>query len=320
MSGTVGSYQQRALTFTVSLGTGAVGAGKPNTFKLAGLRGTASIKKGGMPSMDSCVARVYGVVPAVMNACSTLGIPLPMTRLGNTLKVEAGNVGGGMSVVFYGALQNCWQDYSEAPDVAMSMTAFGSVAEAIQPVAPVSYRGAADVATMLAGIAQSKGWVFENNGVAAVLSNPYYPGTALQQVEAIARDAGIVAYVDTNSDPNVLAAWPRDGYRTKLPQLPLIAASTGMIGYPQFQSNGMSFRTLFNPSIRLNGAVIMQSSVGVAPTAAPNAAPVPPGTQSGGPNGKWMVIGPLTHDLSAQIANGPWFTDAACSRIPGPSS
>ena len=50
----------------------------------------------------------------------------------------------------------------------------------------------------------------------------------------------------------------------------LIISQSGIIGYPTFQSNGMSFKTLFNPNIRLGGQIQMQSSVGNAATAANN--------------------------------------------------
>jgi hypothetical protein len=190
------------------------------------------------------------------------------------------------------------------------------------PAAPSSYPGNADVATILSGIATALGWGFENNGVQVKLSNGYFPGTARQQIHDIARAANIELYEDHGGAKVTLAIWPKTG--TRGGQIPLISAATGLIGYPKFQSNGMSFTTLFNPNIRLGARIQMQSSTGQAAQNAPASAGLPAGTQSGGPNGLWYVAaaggGALSHDLSSQLPDGPWFTHCSCVRVPGPTS
>lgn len=310
------SYAERAINITITLGQGSFGGSGQNTVKLTGLRSVVSILKGGFPSMDSAQIRVYGVQPSIMNQVSTLGIPLAMIRLGNTVTVEAGDSVNGMSVVYSGYMHECWQDFSEVPETSLQIMGYGGMNQSLTPVPPISFPGAADVATIMSGLATTMGMAFENNGVQVKLSNPYFAGTALEQMHAVARAANIEAYFDTTMPGGTLAIWPKNSTRaTKNP--PVVSAASGLIGYPLFESNGMSFRTLFNPNIMLAGKIQMQSSIGQAPTTVNDNSAVPAGTQSGGPNGLWYVVAPLSHDLSAQLPGGPWFTEVHCVRVPG---
>jgi hypothetical protein len=52
----------------------------------------------------------------------------------------------------------------------------------LKPVAPVSFARAASVPTVLQQTLQGTGFGLENNGVTAMLSNPYFAGTAWQQI------------------------------------------------------------------------------------------------------------------------------------------
>lgn len=310
MSGT--SWTQKQINITITLGTGTFGSTGQNTVKLSNLRVVATIEKGGFPSQDRASIRVYGVPASIANQVSTLGIPQPMIRLGNTVTLEAGDTVNGMSVVYSGYMLECFQNFEEIPETSLQINAYFGMIGAMKPATPLSIRGTGDVATMMSGLANLLDCKFENNGVQVQLSNPYFPGTALAQAHELARAANINLYLDLAG--GTLAIWPLNG--TRGGQIPLINPASGMIGYPTFQSNGMSFKTLFNPNIRLGGQIQMQSSVGNAATAANNPN-VPAGTQTGGPSGLWLVQPPLVHSLSAQLPGGPWFTDVHCVRVPG---
>ena len=317
-----GSFQKRRIDVTITLGKGAFGTSGQNTVKLTGLRAVASIEKMGFPSMDKAFVRVYGVRPAVMNAVSTLGIPLAMWRPGNTMLVEAGDDANGMAIVYNGYLHQAYQNFDEAPDTSLVLAGWGGQDQAILPAKPISFQGTADVATMMAGIASTMGYAFENNGVNVKLSNQYCCGTPLEQSHAIARAANIEVYVDTGKSPPVLAIWPK--YGTRGGMVPLISARSGLVGYPKFQSNGMSFRCIFNPSLKLGGQIEMQSTTGGPPRTVTSqdatAAAVPSGTQSDGPNGIWTVISPFTYDLASEMPGGPWFCEVHCARVNGPGA
>ncbi len=313
-----GSFVERAITVTLNLGTGTFGQSGKNSVTLSGLRALATVQKGGYPGLDQATCRLYGVPPSIMNAVSTLGVALPMARLNNTMLIEAGNAVNGMAVVYNGHIMNAWQDFGEAPESALNLAGSGGFAEALVPSQPVSIQGAADVATLMQSIAGRMGFAFENSGVTVKLSNPYLSGSALKQAHDLARAAGIELYCDTSTNPITLAIWPKNS--TRGGQVPLINAASGLVGYPAFQSNGISLRTLFNPNVRLGGQIVVESTVGGAATTIAGNNLVPDGTQSGGPSGSWYVIGPLVHDLSAQVPGGPWFTDISAARLIAPGA
>lgn len=307
------SYAQRAINVSVTLGTGTFGQSGQNTVLLKGLRVTAAITKATFPTLDTAEIRVYGLTPTQMQSCSTLGVSTYMVRQRNTVLLEAGDVVNGMSTVFTGYIFNAWQDFDEIPDTALNIIAGGGGDQAVLPVPPLSQPTSFDVATVLSGLANRMQWVFENAGVNVQLPPSYFPGTALQQCHDIARAANINLYADTSKSPVTLAIWPKLG--TRGGQIPLISAGTGLVGYPKYASNGISFKTIFNPNIILGGNIQMQSTVGGAPMTIGPGQAVPAGTQSGGPNGLWNVTGPLVHDLSAQLPNGPWFTEVNATRV-----
>ena len=319
-----GSFTSKSLTVQITLGEGAFGNTGFNTVTLSGLRVVATVKKGGFPALDQASIRIYGVSPTIMNTVSTMGTALPLYRINNTVTLLAGDTGGAQSVVYTGYMGYCWQDFSEAPETSLVITGLGGGLQAIQPGQATSIAGVGDVAAIMSGLATQMNMKFENNGVVQSISNQYLSGTPLQQAHDLARAAGINLYVDTSAlngnlvgtPGTTLCIWPKTGTRQGF--VPLINAANGMVGYPQYQSSGMSFRCLYNPNISLGGQIQIQSSIG-------NAAITSTGTLtnngvSGGPNGFWYVVSPLVHDLSSELPGGPWFTSVNCMRVPGPIS
>jgi hypothetical protein len=330
VSGT--SYLSRAIDVTLSLGSGTYGQTGFNSVKLSGLRVVATIEKRGFPSFDTAEIRVYGVPASIMNQLSSLGVPVPLLRY-NSVLLEAGDAVNGMAVVYNGYSNQVWQNFDGAPDTCLQIIGSTGGQAAMQPTPPLSYPNGGDVATILAGIATRANWAFENNGVTAKLGPSYFPGTAMDQVHSIARQANIELYIDSGTPPEgtaasgtgtqspgaTLAIWPKGGMRGGA--IPIISAQTGLVGYPRVSGWNLQFRSLFNPNLRLGGAVIIQSSLGnpaanVTPEQAQSAG-VPTNTQTGGPSGRWLLTTPLIYDLSSQQQNGPWFVDATCSRLPG---
>lgn len=309
------SYVQRAINLTITLGEGSIGNTGSNTVKLSNLRIVVSVAKGGFPSMDRASIRAYGVDPSTIQSVSTLGIPIPMVRHNNAVLVEAGDAVNGMATLYSGFIQNAWADYDEAPETSLNIAAWGGADQAVFPIPPLSQPTSFDVATVLSGLATRMQWKFENNGVSVQLPAGYYPSSALEQCHAIARDSNIELYADTGTSPITLAIWPKTGTRSG--QVPVISPQTGMIGYPKYRDQGLSFKTIFNANLRIGGVVQIQSTVGQAPTTVGPGQAVPAGTQSGGPSGTWYVVAPLTHNLASQMPGGPWYSEAACVRLPG---
>ncbi len=238
--------------------------------------------------------RLWGLTLSQMNDASTLGLTSPQEEARrNTVSVSAGSDGAGMGEVFEGTIKAGWADFQAMPQSVFHVEAFAGMLAAMKPVPPASYRGAADVATIMAGLATKMGFAFENSGVNVKLADPYFPGTAWEQFQRCKDAANINGIIEKGK----LAIWPKGQARGSL--IPLIAGggrdaagvaipNTGMIGYPTYTSGGIVVTTLYNPSIGYGSKIEVKSSLKPA-------------------CGIWFVSG-LTHMLESETPGGNWFT------------
>lgn len=291
------AFVRRKIDLEFALGTN-VATGQQRTFnyssnseatsvKFIGHKVRARINKAGGPSMGRAQVDIYGLMRQAMNQLSTIGTR-PLIIGPNYITIAAGDDVNGMTVVYRGTISAAWVDYTNAPDVALHVEALAGLYEAVQ-LAPVSsYTGSTSVVVMLASLAAFMRLSFENNGVSATLSSPYYYGSPRTQAYAIAKHAGINIAIDDFK----LVIWPEGSARRSL--APLISPKTGMVGYPSYTSSGISVLSLFNSSVSFGGLINVESSVEAA-------------------NGTWNIYG-LDYELDAITPNGSWFTRMDCAR------
>lgn len=271
---------KKELRFIITLGTGTFGASSNNQITLEGFRATVDIDKAGGMMMGTLRAQIYGVFQSEMNSITTLQWK-PKAIIQNTVQVYAID-GAQETLVFQGNIVNAWGNYQSMPDVFLQIQAQSAYFNQLQPVAPSSFKGTVDVATLMAQLASSMGLTFENNGVQVQLSNPYLPNTALEQAKKLARDAGIDIYLDNN----VLAITPPNTPRgTRIPE---ISPQSGLNGYPTFDGVGVNFQTYFNPAIAFGGSIKLVTSI----------------TQAAG---QWIVTS-IAHRLESEKPGGVWFS------------
>lgn len=284
------SFVKRRLTIRFQLGDSGetFDASGNNTFEITGIRASANITKAGGVSMAQLSLTAFGLPLSVMNKLTLLGKPLVDGRH-NTIFVSAGDDVSGLSVVFQGTISEAWVDARNAPQVALVVVAFSGLVTALQPAAPVSFRGTIDASLAASGIAQQAGLVFENSGVNSIISDPYLTGTALQQLTQLGQMGGFNYTIDNGT----LAIWPKNGNRKGAHTL--ISPETGLIGYPMRTENGVEVQTLFNPAIVFCSEIEIQSSLTPA-------------------NGGWTVFR-ISHDLESETPNGKWFTTMECSLL-----
>lgn len=306
------SYVARAIDVSITLGQGTFGQTASNAVSLSGLLVVASINKRGTPSFDQANLRIYGMQPSLMNQLSTLGVPQTMGRPNNIVSIRAGDAVNGMTTVFTGTLTRAYEVLSQ-PDTCFNIDSWAGWVQGMKPGPSISYPNGADVATIMASLANQMGLAFENSGVQISLASPYFAGTPLDQAQACARAANIEMAIDSGGNPPTLAIWPKTG--TRGGAVPLISAASGLIDYPQFEQYGMSFRCIFNPSIRLGGQIKMQSTL--YPPSDVTGGATEAQIQAAGPNGYWYVQS-LTLDLASQQPDGPWFCACSCARTTAP--
>ncbi|NKI68966.1 hypothetical protein GN109_06000 [Collimonas pratensis] len=280
------SFTKKRLDLTITLGEGAFGDTVGDTVTLSGLRMTASAVSPGGETMGALQLRVFGLPQTMMNQLTTIGQVNRAIRTKNSILLAAGDDESGMQTVFQGTIFDAWADYGSAPEVAFNIIGYAGLDAAVKPVNALSFKGSADVAQIMSGLADTMGLTFENNGVSAQLSNPYFPGTALTQVKSCARAANILFVIDRGT----LAIWPRGASRAG--EIPMISPETGMVGYPAPSSKGMTVHMIFNWNIRQGGDVLVQSSIPMA-------------------TGKFHVFN-VSHELSSEMPGGPWFTTMEC--------
>ena len=208
---------KKALRFVITLGTGKFGSSNNEQITLQGFRASVDIDKAGGVQMGTLRAKIYGVSQSDMNTCTSFTMQAP--RDGgylyqpNTVEVFAID-GTAETLIFAGNIVNAWADYQNAPDVHLHIQATAAMFAALKPVSPRSFKGGVDVASVMAQIAHSMGFAFENNGVNVKLSDVYLANTDLEQAKELAQAAGIGLWIDDK----VLAITqsprtpPRDGY------------------------------------------------------------------------------------------------------------
>lgn len=282
------SFTRKKIDLTIALGTGQFGDSGSNTVTLTGLRVHAGMQEFGGDAMPQAQLRVFGLPLDMVNQLTTIGPINSAIMYRNSVLVAAGDDETGMQTVYSGSIWQAWGEFQGMPDTPLNIIAAGGLAAALKPVDALSFVGPTDVAQIMQTLATTMGLAFENNGVKVQLSNPYFPGTALQQARTCARAADINFAIDRGT----LAIWPKkstpDQAAARGGDVPLISTATGLVGYPTFSSNGLGLTTLYTPQIKRGGQVQVESSLAVA-------------------NGKW-VVSQLQHSLQSETPGGQWFT------------
>ncbi len=305
------AFVQRIIGVSFTLAQGNFQGQNSNVVNVGGLAGSnqplwmsAKIHNPGAPAGSTLNLAIYGLTQNLMNQLATLGMAITQVPR-NTITVQAGDATTGLTTRFVGTIINAYADFQNAPEVVFRVEAQSGLANQVLPANPSSFKGSTDVATMLSQLAQTMGLTFENNGVNVKLNNPYFPGTARDQAYSIARAAGI----GIDDGNGTLAIWPGGGIRQNGGTvIPVISPSTGMVGYPAFNAQGIIVKTLFNPTVIFMGQVQLQSSLLENLQATKNNQFAQ--QRLNVPNSTWGVYS-LDDDLET-LPHGQWFSMLYC--------
>lgn len=267
-----------------------------NTATFAGLRTVARIENSGSVSGSKASIDIYGMDTSQANQLATLGMVFNIVTK-NTLTLQAGDEAGGLSTAFSGTIIGAYADLNGAPDVPFHFECSSGIGDLVAPAPVSSYKGATSVATIMAALARQMNHSFENSGVNVSLRNPYYAGTFMQQMQAVAADANINAQIINGS---TLAIWPKGGSRTT-PTPIVLSKDTGMVGYPSFTQNGIMLKSLYNP-VMSYGSLIEVRSVVIDAAQQSKSAPVSTVLPA---NGQWAIF-KLDHMLDSEVPRGQW--------------
>jgi hypothetical protein len=252
------SYLRRVLQATFTLASGGFAGTQPattslNTLKTAGLRMSAKSVNAGGAAMGELQLTIYGMKISEMNTLSTLGMRVQQVPIRNTVTLLAGDSSRMPSVVFEGGIQSAYADLDGQPEACFRMIAKSGLPQAVTAYASSSYEGSADVADVLKKMATQNGLAFENNGVSVIMPDQHYYGSVRKQIETCCNNCGIGWSIDRNT----LIIWPRNGSRTGAAIR--VAPDTGMINYPAYSAMGIRVRSIFNPAIKFQGKIEVES-------------------------------------------------------------
>jgi hypothetical protein len=272
------SLEQRVLQFAFS-------GAQSGRFTASGLRAWTRIQGAQGRLGVQAQVKVWGLSLAQMNAyCSRIPTAVGLNQF--SLSIAAGDLNGNLVEVVTGPIWESFIDLTGAPESCFVVSMTG-IYTAANPTAPQSQSGAQNAEDLIASICAGAGFTLKNNGAHAVLRNQVAYGSALDQIDRIARAAGFAwSWIG-----DTFFIWPADG--TVDDTVVQIGPNTTpqMVNYPQYWQQGVIVTSLFNPQVRLGRQMEV---VGSVLTKA---------------NGLWQIVG-VQHDLATMLDKGPWFTTA----------
>lgn len=274
------SFRRRKIRVQITLSKGQFKNGEGNTIILNDFGVAVKIEKNGPPEFGKASVEISCLSLDVMSQLSTLNMHPLFTRR-NFLNVFAGDEFSGLSQIFAGSITSATADFNSAPEVKFKIEArigyWGSVTAQGQGVV----NGKQPASDFIAAQAKAAGLMFENQDVTAQIQNSVFTGSPIEQARQAANQIGAELIID---DEKMILIKNGAGVKGTVP---VISATSGLLGYPVMSQNGIECKAIFNPDFRFAGLVEIQSMV-------PKVA------------GQWRII-KLTHSLAANLPNaGQW--------------
>ena len=286
------TFTLKTIRTTITLGQGTFSGGG-NTKIIEGLATEVSVTKPGLPEKNSASVSIANLKLEDMEQMTFLAFQ-PLQSLKNLITIEAGEQGRELDVVFKGEITSAFADFSGAPDIRFKIEALSGGYAAQIGAKPISVNGEAKAADLIRQFATEIGYGFRNEGVTASVRNATFNGSPIEKARAVADEVGAELLID--DDTMVLMEY--DKPRGEV--VPL-SAGNGLIGYPSFTSDGISFSCLYDPNLKQGGVVEIQSIV-------PRA------------SGRWKIC-KLVHNLTAYTSGqGKWNTAIDATYVGGGSN
>jgi len=279
---------EKKLKFIITLGGSYFSAQAQNDqVIIENLRASVQVSKAGGGFSSSANIQIFGLNENAMQQCLTIAYRQNLITP-NKIDIYAVD-GDSESLVFTGDFVYAWTNYNAMPDVSLNIQAISAYSAQISLSNPISFKGNFSVQDAIKQISTRMGYGFENNAVDVILSNVTLANSSVEQLRRLAKMANISLLIDFNTVIISPIGVPR-GTNT-----PLISAKTGLIGAPIPTIQGIVFRSVFNPSLSVNGSIYMESRV-ISTT------------------GNW-IIWSIDYNLDTMTPNGAWFLDCAAGPV-----
>ncbi len=223
-----------------------------------GLAMSASGTKFANANQNECEVKITNLDEATRNYLLTESSPFNKDKKRKLIRVEAGRVSTGYSLVFEGDITSAVG--GQPPDITMTLkAATGDHAKGTIVARSMGGEGGTvQLQNVAARIAQDLGLTLNFQATPKLISNFSYTGSAAKQVELLGQYGRVNAYVDDGA--LVVKDWnvPLAG------RIRLVNMDTGMVGIPEFTETGIKVKMLYDNQTVLGGALRVQSKLNPA--------------------------------------------------------
>lgn len=253
-----------------------------NTKIVSGLACTFNIEQVAAPDFCKAQGKIYNMNIDDIAKLTTLSFEPLAVEKRNLIKIETTENNIDFTTVFVGEIENAFGDFNSTPDIALTINAMSGTYAMKLPASPLSNKGATPVKDLFNKLVIQAGYKLETN-ITASVNNIYLQGSIMQQIYALARTIGAKVIIDND----ILRVMKKD--ESLKNGTVLINAKSGLIGHPTFSNQGIILSCEYNPRIKQQGLIQVESIVPKA-------------------TGTWRVI-KLNHIIAANIpAGGDWKT------------
>lgn len=286
------SFTQKKIKLTVTRAKGNFASSRTNTIVFENLR----IQFQGLTSQGTTqgvvqgntTTAVFGLSESDMNDLYYTGEAGQLAGPFNTIRVEAGD-DAGMTVVHVGQIISATQDFNGMPDAAFIMNTISGYDVQTVMIGPSSFGAGVPVSVVLKDMAGRAGLNYVDQGIPGTLTQCVYEAhSARDQIAAICQAYNVGSLIESGT----LYVWDKKVGR-KI-EMPIISATTGLMGYPTRDAISVNFKCLYNPKIHYAGPVKIESSINQV-------------------NGIWLPTR-IMQTLQSETPGGFWMMDVSAQR------
>ncbi|QDX29562.1 baseplate hub protein [Dickeya poaceiphila] len=272
------TYERRDIEIKFKLSEGSFDDKKENdTITLKGFKCEVSVSAYGGATGTVANARIYGLSMDII-AKLTSRTRRIIAQKQNQIEIIAND-----ERIFSGSITSPMINANMMPEAPIEIIAQATAYERTIPFPATSVAGKTTAQDLIKGIAGAAGFSFYNADVDVAVDNQRFDGSAIDQIQSIARAYGFNADIDVGKVTIYTGKNPIDD------KVVLISADHGMIGYPIFTELGISVTCLYSPLIKVCRKIRIESDL-------PHV------------SGDYLIQVGTSHYLSSQIEGGPWFS------------
>ena len=247
------SFTNKTIQVVMAMAEGVFDNGA-NQITVEGLPTSVDIQKQGGDERPSCTVTIGNLNIDVVKQLTTLSFR-PLQRFKNQITVNAGELGKQLQTVFVGDFENAYGEFQNAPTMNLMVKAISAQHGALMATPATSVDGTEQVSKLMEQWAVEAGYTLENNGVNASVRNTVYRGSPVDKAKTLARDVGIELIIDDGKFIIMPKGSAVEGNAV------MVDPQHGLLGYPQFSNDGISFNMIFDPNLKIGGLVQIKSVV-----------------------------------------------------------